>query len=84
MALKALFWSVLAVAFVVVVPVVLIWSIVERLRGKGSERRGGGGISSGVGAAMQELDRLVARPSIEHQVEAEHQTRRRDDDAGGE
>ncbi|MCI0334705.1 MAG: hypothetical protein L0228_15925 [Planctomycetes bacterium] len=84
MTFTTIFWSILAFAVVVVVPIMLLWCMVDHLRGKGSERRGGSGISSGVGAAMQELDRLVARPSIEHQVEAEHQTRRHEDDAGGE
>jgi len=31
----------------------------------------GGSISIGVGAAMRELDKLVARPSIERTIEAE-------------
>ena len=45
------------------------------------ERRSGSG-GAGLGAAMQELDRLVARPSVEHTVEAENRVLRREDDAG--
>jgi hypothetical protein len=78
------FWSILAIATVVIVPIMLVWSMIEHFRGKGSDRRGSGGITAGVAAAMMELDRLVARPSVEHQVEAEHQTLRREDDAGGD
>ena len=47
------------------------------------ERRGGGG-SAALGAAFQELDRLVARPSVEHTVEAEKRIVKSDDERGGE
>jgi hypothetical protein len=74
----------MAVATLVALPILMILSIRDHLRGRGSERRGGGSISSGVGAAMQELDRLMARPSVEHQIEIEHPTLKREDDAGGD
>jgi hypothetical protein len=79
-----IFWSILAIATLVLLPIMLVWTAIEYFRGKGSDRRGSGGVTAGVAAAMMELDRLVARPSVEHQVEAEHQTLKREDDSGGE
>lgn len=72
----------MAVAMLVVVPIILVWTMVDHFRGRGSERRGTGGISAGIGAAMQELDRIVTRPSVEHQVEAEKPILKREDDSG--
>jgi hypothetical protein len=76
------------VAVVVIVggPVILVWSIVAHLRTPPSKRRhqGGGSMTAGIGAAMQELDRLYARPSAEHRVEAETPVLRREDDQGGD
>jgi hypothetical protein len=40
--------------------------------------------SAGVGNALQELDRLLARPSIEYRQEIEHTTQPCDDDQAGE
>jgi hypothetical protein len=81
----AIFWTVLAVVTLVFVPIMMILSAVDHFRGRGSERRSGSGtISAGIGAAMMELDRIMARPSVEHQIETEHQTLRREDDADGE
>jgi hypothetical protein len=71
MTIQLLFWSVLAIAMLVGVPIVLIWTMVDYFRGRGSDRSGSGGISAGIGAAMQELDRIMTRPSVEHQVEVE-------------
>ena len=82
--LQTIFWLVLAIAVLVGIPVALVWTMVDYFRGKGSDRRGSGGITAGIGAAMQELDRIVSRPSVEHQVETEHQTLRREDDAGSD
>jgi hypothetical protein len=85
MTFQAIFWVILAIATIVFVPAIMIWSFVDYRRGRGSDRRRGGGtISAGIGAAMQELDRIMTRPSIEHQIETEHQTLRREDDAGGD
>jgi branched-subunit amino acid ABC-type transport system permease component len=84
MMLRLIYWSFLAVVVLIVVPIVLVRTMVEHLRGRGSLRSGSGGISAGVGAALQELDRLVARPSVEHQVEAEQRILKREDDAGGD
>jgi hypothetical protein len=84
MMLQTVFWLALAVVTLVIVPSMMIWSAVDHLRGRGSERRGGGTFSAGIGAAMQELDRIITRPSVEHQIETEHQTLKREDDSGGE
>lgn len=81
---QLIFWSILAIGMLVVLPVVLVWTLVDHLRGKGSERKGSGSITSGIAGAMLELDRIMARPSIEHTVETEHPTLKREDDAGGE
>jgi hypothetical protein len=85
MTFQAVFWIIVAVVGFTVVPIMMIWSMIDHLRGKGSERRGGSGtISAGIGAAMMELDRIMARPSIEHQIETEHPTIIREDDKGGD
>ena len=84
MTIQTIFWSIMAVLMVVVLPIVLIKSAIDHFRGRGSERRGSGGISAGVGAAMQELDRLMARPSAEHKVEAEQPVLKCEDDSGGD
>jgi hypothetical protein len=82
MTLELIFWLVLAALAFVVVPIFMIWSMIDHLRSRGSQRTGSGGISSGVGAAMQELDRIMARPSVEHQIEAENRVLKRDDESG--
>jgi len=73
----------LAAAIIIGLPAMIIWSIVDHLRGRGSERKGGSA-SAGIGAAMVELDRLMARPSAEHIVEAKNQVLKREDDQGGD
>jgi hypothetical protein len=40
--------------------------------------------SAALGNAIQELDRLLARPSIEYRVAAEDQDKLAEDDKGGE
>jgi hypothetical protein len=82
--LQTAFWIVLAVLFLVGLPIMLVWSMVDYFRGKGSDRRGSGSFTAGVGAAMQELDRIMARPSAEHIVEAENPILRREDDSGAD
>jgi hypothetical protein len=73
-----------AIALIIGVPVMLILSVVDHLRHRGSERTGSGSHTAGIGAAMQELDRLLARPSAEHIVDAENPVLKREDDAGGD
>ncbi|HEX2474292.1 MAG TPA: hypothetical protein VHK01_06085 [Lacipirellulaceae bacterium] len=82
--IQTIFWIVLAVLFLVGLPIMLVWSMVDYFRGKGSERRGGGSFTAGVGAAMQELDRVMARPSVEHIIKAENPVLRREDDSGAD
>ena len=82
MTLQLIFWSIVAVLALVVAPIAMIWSMVDHLRRRGSHRTGSGGISSGIGAAMQELDRLMARPSVEHKLEVEQPVLKREDDSG--
>ncbi len=82
MSFQIVFWSIAAVAVLIVLPIVRIWGIVDHLRTRASERPGSGGISAGIGAAMLEINRLVARPSVEHQIDAEHATLAREDDSG--
>jgi hypothetical protein len=84
MTFQAIFWSIMAVLMLVVLPIVLVKSAIDHFRGRGSDRRGSGGISAGIGAAMQELDRLMTRPSVEHQVEAEQRILKREDDSGSD
>jgi len=84
MTFHAIFWSIMAVLVLVVLPIVLVWSAIDHFRGRGSERQGSGGISAGIGAAMQELDRIMTRPSVEHQIESEHRVLKREDDSGDE
>lgn len=85
MAIKTILLSIAAVAVLVVMPIVMVWAVVDYIRGKGRQRRSGGGSVSGfVGAGLQEIDRLMARPSIEHQIEVENQVLKREDDAGGD
>jgi hypothetical protein len=67
--------ALLALAFVVFIvgPIALVWTFVDGMRRKASDRpAGGGGISNAIGGAMLELDRIYARPSIEHQIETEN------------
>ena len=82
MQLQLLFWTVIAITAFAVVPIVMIASMVSHFRTRASERKGSGGISNGIGAALQELDRLMSRPSIEHQMETEQQILKREDDSG--
>jgi hypothetical protein len=50
-------------------------------KSKGRERRGGGSVSSFVGGAMIEMDRLV-RPSVEHTIQVEDEKLESEDNDG--
>ncbi|HEX4416117.1 MAG TPA: hypothetical protein VH107_20970 [Lacipirellulaceae bacterium] len=84
MTFSLIFWSIAAVAMLIVLPVVMIRGMVDHFRTRPSERRGSGGISAGIGAALHELDRIIARPSVEHHVDTEQRVLKREDDQGGE
>ena len=83
MSFKLIFMVAAAVLMVVGLPVLLVLVWMSPNRDKKGEWRGGGGISSGVGAAMLELDRFV-RPSAEHTIETEERVLKREDDKEGE
>ncbi len=84
MTAKFIFWLVMAIAVVVALPVCMVASVrqhlLEKKRGDGNRRADG----LAVGNALQELDRLVARPSVEYTIEAERPILKRDDDRGGD
>jgi hypothetical protein len=84
MTLQAIFWIAMAIVMLVGVPIVLVKTMIDYFHGRGSQRKGSGGISAGIAGAMQELDRLVSRPSVEHQIETEQPTLKREDDSGGD
>lgn len=83
MDLQLILLMIAALVTFVVGPIFLIWASIDHLRTKASDRpSGGGGISNIVGAALQEADRLLARPSIEHQIETEQAIPERESDDG--
>lgn len=75
--------SVFVLAFLVAVVIGLPFWMVACLRDlyRSKSRRQS---TVALGNALQELDRLVARPSLQHKVEVESQVREVDDDRGGE
>ena len=73
---------VVGIAAIVGVPAALIWCMIDYSRSRASERPGSGSVTAGIGAAMQELDRLMARPSAEHVEQAENPVLKREDDSG--
>lgn len=84
MTLQALFWLAMAVVMLVILPIVFVRATIDYFRGRGSQRKGSGGISAGIAGAMQELDRIISRPSAEHKIEAEQPILKREDDSGSD
>ena len=74
----------MALAVLVVLPIVLVKAMIDYFRGRGSQRKGSGGISAGIAGAMQELDRILTRPSVEHKLETEQPALKREDDSGND
>jgi hypothetical protein len=79
-----LFWSFLGVLMLVVAPIALIATAIAHFRTPASQRPGSGAMSNALGASLQELDRLMARPSIEFQMEAEQAKLEEDEDSSGD
>jgi hypothetical protein len=82
--LQAIFWIAMAIVMLVGMPIMFVKTMIDYFRGRGSERQGSGGISAGIAGAMQELDRLVSRPSAEHKIETEQPILKREDDSGND
>jgi hypothetical protein len=74
-----IFLAIVAAVALIALPIVMIRSMVLHFRTPPSKRRSGGSASTAVAAALQELDRLVARPSVEHTVETQKELPRLDD-----
>ena len=80
MSLKEVALLIIGITILLALPAAMVWSVVDHVKhGRKRERRGGSG---GLASALQELDRLVTRPSVEHIVEAETRPLRREDDRG--
>lgn len=59
-------------------PIWMIWCLRELYGGKSRTRS-----TIAMGSALQELDRLIARPSIVHKIEVESEVVAPNDDHGG-
>lgn len=83
MTAKEIIWTAMAIVVCVILPICMVIGTAQHLRGG---RRQGRRRASGatVGNALQELDRIVARPSIEYTIAAETPILKRDDDQGGD
>jgi hypothetical protein len=82
MSLQEILLAVVAVLILLAIPAALVWASVDHVKNNHKRPRKSG--SGGVGFALQELDRMVARPSVEHTAEAERPVLRREDDQGGD
>ena len=71
--------AVLVVSALAATPVWMALSVWQHFRDRERNAKSGGG---SFGNALQELDRLVTRPSVEHKIEAEHQIKAVDAEGG--
>jgi hypothetical protein len=86
MTVEKIFWVAMALLVLVVLPISMIVSARRHLRAarKGMPDKQRERTGAAIGNALQELDRLVARPSVEFTVEAERPIVKREDDKGGD
>jgi hypothetical protein len=86
MSAEKIFWLVMAVLVMIVLPIwttVSVWLHLRAAkRGDVNPKRERSRVA--MGNALQELDRLVARPAVEFRVEAERPILKREDDKGGD
>jgi hypothetical protein len=84
MSLEQILVLIAGLTVIVGFPLFMAWSAIDYVRGRHRRRERPGGGAVMFGAALQELDRIVARPSVEHVVEAETPVLRREDESGGQ
>jgi hypothetical protein len=86
MTFEQIFWVAMAVLVMIVLPIAMAVAVWQQLRapkrGEAESKREGSRVA--VGNALQELDRLVARPAVEYTVEAERPILKREDEKGGD
>jgi hypothetical protein len=86
MTFEKIFWVAMAVLVLIVLPIAMTFTVWQQLRaakrGETDKQRERSRVA--IGNALQELDRLVARPAVEFTVEAERPILKREDDKGGD
>lgn len=84
--IENIFWVCAAVLVLIVLPIAMVVSAWRHLRAvkRGDVNPKRERSRAAIGNALQELDRLVARPAVEFKVEAERPIVRREDDKGGD
>jgi hypothetical protein len=83
MTVNELFWIAMAIVVCIILPICMVIGAQQHLRG-GNRQKDRNRAGGAVGNALQELDRIVARPSIEYTIEAEMPILKREDDRGGD
>jgi hypothetical protein len=77
--LQAIVLGSILLAMIIALPASIVVHFRQSRDGKNRGKAG-----TAVGNALQDLDRLVARPSIEYRIEAENYTQKACDDQGGD